>query len=122
MRTRFKLSKKTIRISLICFCIGIIVGVFVFMRNSMVSGESSVCKTSHYSLVQVGMTKQQVVELWGEPSMKRVKDNVGQNFFYQGGSETEIKEGWTYRNGQPDSAEIYFDSSGLVNGKNCGQG
>lgn len=68
------------------------------------------------------MTKEKVIELWGKPSTERVKDSADQNFFYQGANEVKIKEGWIYRNGQPDGAEIYFDSSGLVNGKNCGQG
>ncbi len=88
------------------------------MKNT----EGSICNTSRYTQVQVGMTKQQIIQMWGEPSTKRVKDNTDQNFFYQGAREAKIKEGWMYRNDQPDRAEIYFDSSGLVNGKNCGQG
>jgi hypothetical protein len=69
------------------------------------------------------MAKEQVAELWGKPLSERIKNSPDQNFFYQGASEAKIKEGWIYRtSGQPDSAEVYFDNSGLVNGKNCGQG
>src|SRR5687768_327429 len=97
--------------------------MFVQMRRAISDAGDSICKSSQYSGIQVGITKEQVVRLLGRPALERVKDNTDQNFFYQGIKETEIKEGWIYRaDGQPDSAEIYFDNSELVNGKNCGQG
>lgn len=83
--------------------------------------DTSLCKSNQYLQLHVGMTKPQVIELWGEPSTRRVKDSADQNFFYQGATEAMIKEGWIYRSGHPHTVEVYFDSSGLVNGKNCGQ-
>lgn len=122
MQARQKHNKKTVLLSVICFGLITFGGIFVFAHSNTIGSKASICNTSQYSRVQSGMTKQQIIELWGEPATKRVKDSADQNFFYQGTDEANIKEGWTYRNEQPYAAEVYFDNSGLVKGKNCGQG
>lgn len=120
-----KFNKRT-RLYLILIGLAVLLTAVLMLsqaRRTIVNEKDLSCKSPLYSRTQVDMTKDQVIELWGSPSSVRVKDSTDQNFFYQGANEAEIKEGWMYRAvGQPDAIEIYFNSSGLVNGKNCGQG
>jgi len=124
MQSILKFSKRTVLFSVVSLGLLLAIGLFIFARTGRnAPNGGSVCKTSEYSQVHTGMTKNQVTELWGKPHVEREKHSTNENFFYQGANEANIKEGWIYRpSGQPDSAEIYFDTTGLVNGKNCGQG
>jgi len=82
-----------------------------------------VCADAPYRSIKNGMSKDEVMAALGAPKSKRVKDSSEQNFFSQGEKEPSILEGWIYEDKTLyGGAEIYFDKSGHVNGKGCGQG
>lgn len=83
---------------------------------------NAVCTSPEYASVKAGISKKEVVVLLGEPSTKHIKRSSNENFFYQGENEANIKEGWVYESSDWKKAEIYFDNSGRVYGKGCGQG
>ncbi len=91
--------------------------------NSSLGVSSSICTYPRYLSVGIGMAQEQVMRLLGSPTSDRVKDNAQENFFYQGDNEQKIHEGWIFDfSGRTGTIEVYFDSSGYVNGKNCGEG
>ena len=74
------------------------------------------------NLVTSGMPKVAVRELLGPPGHREVKRHLGDYRFGQGALEKQIKEGWIYGDAGTWDAEVYFDTTGRVVGKNQGQG
>lgn len=85
--------------------------------------EKLACNFQPFVKVKNGMDSETVFSLLGEPDTKVIKDQLGGNGFGQGDLELQIKSGWLYA--LPEwggGLEVYFDSSEIVVGKNCGNG
>ena len=88
------------------------------------SGERFACSYTEFANIENGLTENNVKSILGEPNQIIVKKYLSDYQFGQGKNESNIKSGWLYTlpPGWEGTLEIYFNSEGLVVGKNCGNG
>jgi len=82
-----------------------------------------ICAHPNYQLIQISQSKSEIIETLGKANREIIKSNINEYVFGQGNKENQIKEGWIYKySGWDGHIEIYFNDTGNVIGKNCGNG
>ena len=81
-----------------------------------------ICDYAPLKEIHQGLSKDDVVRILGHANEEINKSKTPHNFF-QGTSESEIREGWIYEvKGWHGKIEVYFDQDGTVLRSNCGSG
>ena len=122
-------KRKTIAISFAASLVLVLAMVYIYAGTGIiVKSNGLTCSSAEFVAIKNGMSKNEVSNLLGTTKDQRVKKSPIEDMFSQGENAQYIAEGWVYSFGDFSNiknnpfAEIYFDSSGKVIGKNCGNG